>query len=178
MLTSRFLRFCSTINQISACHHCTLSHKASKLNLGHRRVLVKPELFSLERRSRPVSFWPVVSTAVISGNVFFYSYLIYQRQLDKAKVRPAKLSKELIEIADKVAPSVVRVQTFVEDLYSRPLRWRSLGSGQGFVFHQDGFIITSSAVVKDVIKSTQLIVSFADGSKHEGKLLFTLLQTD
>ena len=74
-------------------------------------------------------------------------------------------SQAVIAATDKVSPSVV----FIE-VQNRSLRanQEARGSGSGFVFTPDGFILTNSHVVH---RAERIRVAFADGSGSEAQLI-------
>jgi len=81
-------------------------------------------------------------------------------------------SRAVISAAEKVSPSVV----FIEVQYaagarrgkSAPMRPEARGSGSGFIFTPDGFILTNSHVVHG---AKRIEVTAADGSRFAGDLI-------
>ncbi len=83
-------------------------------------------------------------------------------------------SRAVVEVAETVSPSVVRIEA---ELPSRPGRGRSpapapeqtpRGSGSGFVFTPDGYILTNSHVVSG---ARRLDVSLNDGTRLAASLV-------
>jgi S1-C subfamily serine protease len=74
-------------------------------------------------------------------------------------------SRAVIAAAEKVSPSVVYIEV-EQNIPRRPQERR--GSGSGFVFTPDGFILTNSHVVHGAKK---IEVTLADGHKHVADLI-------
>jgi S1-C subfamily serine protease len=81
-------------------------------------------------------------------------------------------SRAVISAAEKVSPSVVyiEVQQAINKRRNNDQRVPSeaRGSGSGFIFTPDGFILTNSHVVHG---ATRIEVTVADGSKHGAELI-------
>jgi S1-C subfamily serine protease len=81
-------------------------------------------------------------------------------------------SKAVVQSAEKVSPSVV----FIEATKMLPQTWgtaarerrETRGSGSGFVFTPDGFILTNSHVVHD---TSRLTVALNDGRRFEAAMV-------
>lgn len=81
-------------------------------------------------------------------------------------------SRTVISAAEKVSPSVVYIEV------AQPIRSRKpnaarmpqqrRGSGSGFIFTPDGFILTNSHVVHN---ATKIEVTLSDGHKHQADLI-------
>jgi len=79
-------------------------------------------------------------------------------------------SSAVIYASEKVSPSVVNI-----DVFQKGGRWRSpdsgshkAGSGSGFFFTPDGFILTNSHVVHG---AQEMEVTLLDGQSHHGRLI-------
>src|SRR5437588_7284239 len=81
-------------------------------------------------------------------------------------------SRAVITAADKVSPSVVYIEVEQRVSKRRPniprMPQERLGSGSGFIFTPDGFILTNSHVVHGAKK---IEVTLADGHKHQADLI-------
>jgi S1-C subfamily serine protease len=78
-------------------------------------------------------------------------------------------SRAVISAAEKVSPAVVHIVVEGrrdERVDSRPGPERARGSGSGFVFTPDGFILTNSHVVHG---AAQLEVAFSDGGRVQAQ---------
>jgi S1-C subfamily serine protease len=75
-------------------------------------------------------------------------------------------SKAVVEASEKVSPSVVNIE--VRKQSSRRMRREFAGSGSGFVFTPDGFILTNSHVVHG---AQALTVSLPDGRSFSADLI-------
>jgi S1-C subfamily serine protease len=74
-------------------------------------------------------------------------------------------SRAVIEAAEKVSPSVVYIQVFGARRRSSE---EATGTGSGFVFTPDGFILTNSHVVS---KATKIDVALMDGRRFHAQLI-------
>src|SRR6185437_15023881 len=81
-------------------------------------------------------------------------------------------SRAVITAAEKVSPSVVYIEVEQPIRSRRPNAPRTpqerRGSGSGFIFTPDGFILTNSHVVHGARK---IEVTLADGHKHQADLI-------
>jgi S1-C subfamily serine protease len=81
-------------------------------------------------------------------------------------------SQAVVSAADKVSPAVVNIDVNKGSNGQRPEMWRfpgeRHGTGSGFVFTPDGFILTNSHVVH---ASSKLAVTLADGREFNAQLV-------
>lgn len=79
-------------------------------------------------------------------------------------------SRAVISAAEKVSPSVVYIQVRQSRRSRSPRRvpQETQGSGSGFIFTPDGFVLTNSHVVHG---ATTIEVALPDGHKYEAELI-------
>jgi S1-C subfamily serine protease len=81
-------------------------------------------------------------------------------------------SRAVIAAAEKVSPSVVYIEVHQPARnrrgYAPPMPEEARGSGSGFVFTPDGFILTNSHVVHG---AQRIEVTVSDGHKHQADLI-------
>ena len=77
-------------------------------------------------------------------------------------------SRAVIEAAEKVSPSVVYIQVTGTRTSRRRSQGEPTGSGSGFVFTPDGFILTNSHVVSG---ATKIDVALMDGRRVQSQLI-------
>ena len=77
-------------------------------------------------------------------------------------------SRAVIESAERVSPSVVYIQVTAQSNRRRRGPNEVTGSGSGFVFTPDGFILTNSHVVHG---ATKIDVTLMDGRKFQAQLI-------
>ena len=88
-------------------------------------------------------------------------------------------SKAVIHAAEKVSPSVVNIdvrkRSGGKEIPNLPLPEGMRGSGSGFIFTPDGFILTNSHVVH---QTNKIDVALSDGRRFQGDLVGDDPETD
>lgn len=77
-------------------------------------------------------------------------------------------SRAVIQAAEKVSPSVVYIQVTAKRSTRSQTPSEAAGSGSGFVFTPDGFILTNSHVVH---AATKIDVALMDGRRYQAQLI-------
>ncbi len=77
-------------------------------------------------------------------------------------------SQTIISVAEKVSPSVVYIETHHERRSARGAEQTAQGSGSGFIFTPDGFVLTNSHVIHG---ATRIDVTLADNRHYEAQLI-------
>lgn len=95
----------------------------------------------------------------------------FQQQQSNTQLLDA-YSRAVTDTVEKVAPSVVSIEVADHNTKSRRSRG---GSGSGFIFTPDGFILTNSHVVRG---AGTVFVSLADGRYFEGRVIGSDTDTD
>lgn len=75
-------------------------------------------------------------------------------------------SRTVIEVVERVAPAVAHIDAG---------QGRRAGTGSGFLFTPDGYLLTNSHVVRG---ASEVQVSFADGQKHRARVVGVDTHTD
>jgi S1-C subfamily serine protease len=75
-------------------------------------------------------------------------------------------SSAVINASDKITPSVVHLDVMRKDPWGTPMR--KSGSGSGFFFTPDGFILTNSHVIHGC---DEIQVTLLDGQTHKARLI-------
>ncbi|HPG26679.1 MAG TPA: DegQ family serine endoprotease [Myxococcota bacterium] len=120
----------------------------------------------------------------------------WRSESDIPKAQPVGIPTSFADLAERVAPAVVSIQTsgtipisqapifppgFEEFFGGRPFHRdgpptrRSAGEGSGFVISHDGFIVTNNHVVEDM---DEIKVIFKDGRELEAKIVGRDPKTD
>lgn len=85
-------------------------------------------------------------------------------------------SNAVVSVAERVSPSVVNIEVSHKQVVRRqPQREKSGGSGSGFVFTPDGFIMTNSHVVHG---ASRIDVMLSSGSSYQADLIGDDPETD
>lgn len=113
---------------------------------------------------------------------------------DIPETEPIGIPTSFADLAERVAPAVVSIQTsgvvdarqptFPPGFFGggpfhprdgAPQKRRSQGEGSGFVISADGYIVTNNHVVEDMDK---ILVQFLDGAEREAKIVGRDPKTD
>ncbi|MEM2875603.1 MAG: trypsin-like peptidase domain-containing protein [Candidatus Bathyarchaeia archaeon] len=83
--------------------------------------------------------------------------------------------ESIVEVIEKVSKSVVNINTLrvLHDIFYRVVPVHGMGSG--FIFDEDGYILTNSHVIKD---AERIVVTLTDGRVIDGKLVGMCRGTD
>ncbi len=77
-------------------------------------------------------------------------------------------SQAVVTVAAKVSPSVVKIEAVQKKDRKNRSEQQQTGSGSGFIFTPDGFILTNSHVIQH---SAEIKVTLADGRNFAGTLI-------
>lgn len=77
-------------------------------------------------------------------------------------------SKAIVKVVESVSPSVVFIEATKTMKNRRGERLERVGSGSGFIFTPDGFILTNSHVVNSTSRLTVILQS---GARHEADII-------
>ena len=84
-------------------------------------------------------------------------------------------SSAVVRASERVSPSVVHIESVHKPRPDDPRGRQGRGSGSGFVFTSNGYILTNSHVVHD---AGRVEVTLADGSRHPADLIGDDPETD
>ena len=76
----------------------------------------------------------------------------------------------VVEIAEKVTPSVVGVKTFgtAYTYWGQRIPNQELGSGSGIIYSEDGYIITNYHVIEN---ATSVMITLSDGTEYDARII-------
>jgi S1-C subfamily serine protease len=77
-------------------------------------------------------------------------------------------SQAVINVVEKVSPAVVNINVQRSNFYQQGSEQEVGGNGSGFIFTQDGYVLTNSHVVHDASK---IEVTLSDGRSYEAEII-------
>lgn len=156
--------------------HQVLTTKLGKMQHIPIRILILMQIFAilngLHVRIPPAFVWKnelkslrsAMSSALLSWSVLA-GVTTHNPPPAFADIPPlVNAESQLIKIFEQNTPSVVYINTFVErvDFFSMNIMEVPAGTGSGFVWDQDGHIVTNYHVIRNA-KSAKVTVTSADG---------------
>ncbi len=141
------------------------------------------EFYNTKRRPSLFSYMAVALIGALIGGIItsYFSPLIGRNPLPENKPRQSSppiasgADSPVIEIAEKVGPTVVGISNRVNIDTSFFHRNVEKGSGSGVVYSTDGYIVTN----KHVIEGTEnIVVTLPNGKKIPGKIVGADERTD
>jgi 2-alkenal reductase len=123
-----------------------------------------------------VAFGFFIGTAILPGAASgLAAPVLLQNPVPQPVVNLADLNlteseQQLATIYNQVSPSVVSINVISTQQFGRQLEEFSFGSGSGFVYSQDGYIVTNNHVVEGATERG-IEVNFFDGTIVRGEIV-------